>query len=161
MTFAFHKKDLVLIGNLKQVIFTLQHTYIIHIAILSPIKNRSTSLWNPSLESFDVPDSYIFTDFDISKWFDFLFDSNFPFRFYFLILVIETDHSILKSIVEIRVAQRNHGATRKRRENEKTSSTIDIDSFTSFIDFLDIYSIDLDLFYHFSRLIETLRMKFL
>ena len=38
-------KDLVLTGDLRRVILTLQYTYTIHTIILSPYENRSNFLW--------------------------------------------------------------------------------------------------------------------
>ena len=42
--------------GLKQIIVTLQYTYTIHTMILTPFRIDHSLFWDPSLESFDIPD---------------------------------------------------------------------------------------------------------
>jgi len=53
---VYSKENLDLTGNLKQVIVTLQYTYTILTMILTPFGIDHSFFWDPSLESFDIPD---------------------------------------------------------------------------------------------------------
>ena len=91
------KENLVLIGNLKQLIFTLQYTYLIHYDI-SPLVNWSSSLLESIFWIFDVPEYISFFQSNLDS---ILILILLPSSI-FLILSPEFDHSMLKSIAEIR-----------------------------------------------------------
>ena len=90
-TFGFrHKEDLVLTCDLRQVICTLQYTYIIPTMILTPLENRSFFLWNPSQGVFWC--SWLQLSFQSDL--EFLLDSHMHFDSFYPILSLRTGNQI-------------------------------------------------------------------
>ena len=92
-----HKTDLILTGNLKQVIVTLQYTYAIHMMILTPFGiDRLPFLISISLFRWYPWSNYFSRAIWVPSWF------LSSFRSIFLILSPKFGHSMLKPVAEIR-----------------------------------------------------------
>jgi len=117
--FDFRKKDLDLADSLKQVIFILQYTHTHTHTHTHYSYNDFESTWKLIVLSLKIH----FLIFCYS-WFQLSFQSNFilllDYKFisilFFRLLSLGNSYSILKLVVEVRVAQRNRGVPEKRRE---------------------------------------------
>ena len=92
------KGGLVLTGDLKHVIVTLQYTYITYTVILSPLGNQVLFLWKFITWFF-----WYFWFQSLSKWSEiFSLISIFHINYIFLILSLGIGYPMLKLVAEIR-----------------------------------------------------------